>query len=177
MKNTILFFSAVLLLVACNNETTEHTAFFGGIGTGSQTATIDTAKARKDLNKMLDNMRDEFSRKSVGYIDKYMAKDGLFMGTDPSELWNFEEMRHYTTEQFKDTNFKSFDYKVEQRIIRIHGTSANLVEQFMLPGLSSKLMFRNVAHARYEKGRWVVDMLTYNVVPKNEDFLKIEKVL
>lgn len=176
MKQIMLSFTVVLLLVACNNEMNDHTSFFG-IGTTPNTASIDTARARKDLSKMLDSIHSSFSRKDVGYVDKYMAKDGLFMGTDPGELWSFNELRTAAVQQFRDTSINSFDYKVDQRIIRINGTSANLVEQFNLPALSTKMMFRTVGHARYEKGRWVIDMLTYNAVPKNEDLQKIDRAL
>lgn len=178
MKKIILSLSVLALLAACNNASENKTASTGDTaGMAMSSGPTDTVQARKDLEKILDEMHDMFTKKDVGYIDKYMAKDGIFFGTDPGEVWNFDELRKYTAEQFKDTTIKSWEFNTVKRVIRVNGPSANMVEQFYLPGLSKKLMWRTVAHAHYENGRWLMDMLTYNAIPKNDDLRKIEQAL
>ena len=177
MKKILVSFFVLLLIAACNtvpdniNATNEDSSVVD-----SASLPADTAQARRDLNIILDSMHNSFTRRDVSYIDRYMAKDGLFMGTDPGELLNFGEFRAYQASMFKDTTL-NVELNIQERIIRVHGGSANLVEQYTAPGISQKLMLRNVAHARYENGRWVIDMLTYNVIPKNEDFPKIDRAL
>lgn len=177
MKKIAVTLCALALLTACNNASDETTTTTGDTSmTTTAAGPSDTAQARRDLTAILDSMHHSFVRRDASYIDRYMTEDGLYMGTDPIEILNRTEFRRYQDSALKDPAFNP-QLNVRERIIRIHGASANLVEQYMAPGLSQKLMLRNVAHARYENGRWVVDMLTYNVIPKNEDFPKIEKVL
>ena len=177
MKKIVVSFCVILLIAACNTTPNKT------IATNEDSSVIDsailpadTAQARRDLTLILDSMHNSFTRRDVSYIDHYMAKDGLFMGTDPGELLNFSDFRAYQVSMFMDTTL-NVELNIKERIIRVHGGSANLVEQYMAPGISQKLMLRNVAHARYEKGRWVIDMLTYNVIPKNEDVPKIDRAL
>lgn len=178
MKKIAVSFCVLALVTACNNGTDDTNNMQGDTSVSASTAAApaDTAQARRDLTTILDSMHRSFTRRDVSYIDRYMAQDGLFMGTDPGEILNFSELRAYQEKMFKDTTF-NVTLNVRERIIRIHGASANLVEQYSAPGVSQKLMLRNVAHARYENGRWVIDMLTYNVIPKNEDFPKIDRAL
>lgn len=177
MKKIVVSFCVILLIAACNtvpdnkNATNEDSSVVG-----TATLPADTVQARRDLTLILDSMHSSFTRRDVSYIDRYMATDGLFMGTDPGELLNFGDFRAYQESMFKDASL-NVELNIRERIIRIHGGSANLVEQYTAPGITQKLMLRNVAHARYENGRWVIDMLTYNVIPKNEDFPKIERAL
>lgn len=179
MKKITFSLAALLLLIACNTASDETTVTDSEDTTVTTTAAgpTDTAQARRDLTALLDSMNSAFVRGDAGFVDRYTAKDGVYMGTDPSEVWTFDEYRRYSDQTFKDTAFKNFTFNVTRREIRIHGASANLVEQYYAPVYSKKLMFRTVAHARYENGRWLLDMVTYNAIPKNEDFPKMEKVL
>lgn len=178
MKKIVLSLSVLALLAACNNAsendtaTTEDTA-----GMAISSGPTDTAQARKDLTTMLDSMHSAFVRKDPSYVDRYMTQDGIYMGTDPGEIYDFNGFRDFAARSFQDTTIKSWQLNVSQRIIQIHGASANLVEQYTAPGLTGKLIFRNVGHARYENGRWMMDMLTYNVIPRNEDIPKIDQAL
>ncbi len=177
MKKFAFSFCALALIAACNTGSDNTNAKRNDTSSVSTAALpSDTAQARKDLTLILDSIHSSFTRGDASYIDRYLSQDGLYMGTDPGELLNFSELRAYQDSTFKDTTI-NLELNIMDRIIRIHGGSANLVEQYTAPGLIRKLMLRNVYHARYENGRWVIDMLTYNVIPKNEDFPKIEKVL
>lgn len=179
MKKIAFTLCALALLAACNNASDETTTTTGDTTMTTTTAPAgptDTAQARRDLTAILDSMHQSFTRRDASYIDRYMTEDGLYMGTDPTEILTRADFRNYQDTALKNPSFNP-QLNVRERIIRIHGASANLVEQYMAPGLSQKVMLRNVAHARYENGRWMVDMLTYNVIPKNEDFPKIERAL
>lgn len=178
MKKIVLSLSLLALLVACNNASKDNTtATADSTGATTHTTAVDEGQARKDLTAILDSIKASFTRRDPGFVDKYMTEDGLYMGTDPGEVYNFKEFREFSEKSFKDTSVKSYEFDMSKREIRIHGTSANMVEQYRVPGFSQKLMFRNVAHARYENNRWLVDMFTFNVIPKNEDIPKIDKAL
>jgi hypothetical protein len=142
----------------------------------NQTA-IDTAQARQDLNTMADELHRLFKNKDLAFVDKYMAKDGIYMGTDPSEILNYDDFRAYQQQMLNDPAVNIPDYKISRRDIVIHGTSALIIDQFLFPDISEKVMLRNISHARHENGKWVVDMYSWNFIPKNEDIPKIDRAL
>ncbi|HEY1112633.1 MAG TPA: nuclear transport factor 2 family protein [Chitinophagaceae bacterium] len=177
MKKNLLFLTVLALLFACNNASetgninTEDTSPAAG-----NAGPADTAQARKDLNVLLDSIDNAFKRKDMAFMN-YMSKDGIYMGTDPGEIMNYDDFHNFSIQSFRDTTIKTYDFTVNRREIRIHGASANFAEQYFFPAISTKVMVRNVGHARYENNRWIVDMYTFNVVPKNEDLLRMDKVL
>ncbi|WP_114781511.1 nuclear transport factor 2 family protein [Botryobacter ruber] len=167
----------IIFLVACNKSEKPTSQTSAGNQTLATQTAIDTTKARQELNTMADEIHSLFKKKDIAFIDKYMAKDGIYLGTDPGEVLNYDDFRAQEQEMFNDTSVSIPDYKISRRDIVIHGASALIVDQFYFPDISEKVMLRNISHARHEQGKWVVDMYSWNFIPKNEDVPKINQAL
>jgi hypothetical protein len=177
MKKFFLFLSVLATVYACNNSSKNETNATDSSVVSMNTEPTDSAQAHKDLGTLMDSVDNAFKRKDISFIENYMTKDGLYMGTDPDEIQNYDEYHNYIVNAMKDTTMKSWDFNVTRRIINAKGSSAIIVEQFMFPAISNKVMLRTISHARYENNKWVIDMHSYNVIPKNADLAKIDKVL
>ncbi|MCX2742071.1 nuclear transport factor 2 family protein [Pontibacter anaerobius] len=177
MRQTIFPVIAMVFLLACNDaeKTVEQNAESNQMPV-AQTA-IDTAEARQELNAMADEMHSLFKKKDIAFVDKFMAKDGIYLGTDPNEILNFDDLRAYEQQLFSDTAMNIPDYKISRREIVINGPSAIIIDQYFFPDISEKVMLRNISHARHEDGKWVFDMFSWNFIPKNEDVPKINQAL
>lgn len=177
MKNVIIIFGLLLttVFISCNNssQTTTKSADSTQMGYSD----LDTGKARQELNAIADDIHSYFKKKDIGFIDKYLTKDGIYVGSDPGEFFTFDEFKTSAVSQFKDTAFKISDYPVSRREIRIYGPSAVIIDQFTIPEMFNKLMARSVSHARYENGKWMLDLYTWNFILKNEDVPRIGKAL
>lgn len=179
MKNFLFTVIAMMFLVACGEtqRTTELESNSEGVQQPASQTPMDTTKARQELNTLVDEIHSLFKKKDIAFVDKYMAKDGIYLGTDPNEILSFDDFRAYHLKEFNGTEANISDYKISRREIVIHGTSAIIIDQLLMPEISEKVMLRNISHARHENGRWVIDMYAWNFIPKNEDVQKIDKAL
>ncbi|HBE41800.1 MAG TPA: hypothetical protein DDW27_11465, partial [Bacteroidales bacterium] len=57
------------------------------------------------------------------------------------------------------------------------GNSAIVVEQYIMPFLSSKIPLRNVYNAVKTNDNWMIDFISWSFIPKNEDISKLNKAV
>lgn len=64
-------------------------------------AVAETADAAltKQVNAFVDGWHDDAANSRMAYFDK-IAKDGVYIGTDKTELWNREEFKAYAKPYF-----------------------------------------------------------------------------
>jgi hypothetical protein len=177
MKKIYYLVLAALLLAACNESDRATEQRSENNQTPTTHTSVDTAQARQDLNRLADELHGLFKKKDIAFVDRHMAKDGIYLGTDPGEILNFNEFRTYQEQMLGDTAVRIPDYKIERREIVVHGTSAVIIDQYFFSDLSEKMMVRNIYHARHEDGKWLVDMFSWNFIPRNEDLEKINRAL
>lgn len=177
MRKNLISVMFVIFLAGCNNSSQISASKTDSSQMVYSQTTIDTVKARHELNAMADEVHSSIKKKEVGFIDKYMTTDGIYIGTDPGEIWSFNTFKSNMESQYKDTAMKISDYPITRRDIVLHGASAIIVDQFMIPEMTNKIMIRNISHARYENGKWMFDLYSWNLIPKNEDIPKINKAL
>ena len=173
MKRILL--PAIVILLACNQNEQADVLVKESQQTGIET--LDTVQAKKDLNTMADDIHSTFKKKDISFIEKHMSKNGIYLGTDPVEILNYDEYLSYMKQMVSDTALHISDYTISRREITVNGTSALIVDQLIMPEISKKLMVRNICHANMENGKWVVDMYAWNFIAKNEEIPKIEKAL
>ncbi|HET9431425.1 MAG TPA: nuclear transport factor 2 family protein [Chitinophagaceae bacterium] len=167
---------AMAILLACNqSEQTREQEMKEG--KQSLTEALDTVQARKDLNTMADDMHSTFKKKDISFIEKYMSRNGIYLGTDPVEILNYNDYVSYMQKLVSDTALHISDYTISRRDITINGTSALIIDQLYMPEISKKLMLRNICHANFENGKWVVDMYAWNFLAKNEEIPRIDKAV
>jgi len=107
-----------------------------------------------------------------------LTDDALTLGTDPSEFLSKKQISDAWTQAMADTTIK-LDYSIDRREIRVapDGKSAVVVEQFMFPVLSPKIPVRNIYHVIKPGDKWMIDFLSFNLIPKNEDLVKLNAAL
>lgn len=174
MKKVLIPFAAVFFLTACDNSAPVASSKDSTASTAPQ---MDTAKAKTDVSTLMDAVHNAFHKNDLATIENSMAPDALILGTDPKEIWPFSQFRDTLKKFFSDTSFHGMVYDVPAHEIRVHDGSAIIVDQYQLNDMSKKMMTRNIAHARYENGKWLLDLMSWNVVPTNANLRKIDKAL
>ena len=127
---------------------------------------------------LLDKYDSAFKAKDAPAVIALLAGDGLFCGTDPSEIWDKKQISDGWTQAFADTSLM-IDFTVDKREILIaeDRNSAIAVEQFYFKLFSPNIMWRVIFHAVKSGEDWKLDFISWNFIPKNEDIEKINKAL
>jgi uncharacterized protein (TIGR02246 family) len=165
MKKTIYIFSiAVIIIAACQPKT--------------KTVPVDTAAAKIAVTTLLDQYNSAWNAKDVSTMTALLTDDGLFCGTDPSELMDKKTLSAGWTQAMSDTSM-NFNYSADKREIRIaaDGNSAIALEQFYMNAISQKIPVRIIFHVVKSGDNWMIDFLCWAFIPKNEDIGKLNKAL
>ena len=127
---------------------------------------------------LFDKYYSAINANDAATLSSLITENALVCGTDPSEFWNKEEITELWSQSLADTTFKA-NITVNKREIRVaeDGNSAVVVEQYILPFLSSKIPIRNVSYAVKTNEKWKIDFMSFNFIPKNEDISKLNKAL
>jgi ketosteroid isomerase-like protein len=127
---------------------------------------------------LLDKYDAAFKAKDANTLIALLEGDGLFCGTDPSEVWDTKQISDGWTQAFADTSLK-IDYTVDRREIRIaaDGNSAIAIEQLYLKIFSPKIPWRIIFHTVKSGENWKIDFISWNFIPKNEDIEKLNKAV
>ena len=103
---------------------------------------------------------------------------GLYCGTDPEELWDKETLSDIWSETLANVSFE-IDYSVEKRKIRIaeDGRTALVLEQFTMITFGEKLPIRFITHLVKTDENWMIDFISWSLIPYNEDIARLKKAL
>jgi uncharacterized protein (TIGR02246 family) len=140
--------------------------------------TVDLNAEKAAVAALFDKFNSAYNAKNAADLAAVLTEDALCCGTDPSEYWNKKEIIDLWTQFFTDTTLK-INYSYNKREIRIasDGNSAIVVEQYIMPFISSKIPLRNVSNAVKTNGNWMIDFISWNFIPKNEDIPKLNKAV
>ncbi len=165
MKNIFyLMFVAVMIITACQPKT--------------KTVPVDTAAAKIAVTTLLDKYNSAWNAKDVSTMTALLTDDGLFYGTDPSEFMDKKTLSAGWTQAMSDTSM-NFNYSFDKREIRIaaDGNSAIAIEQFYMKAFYPKMPVRLIFHIVKSGDNWMIDFLSWSIIPKNEDIEKLNKAL
>jgi len=165
MKKTIYIFSiAVIIITACQPKT--------------KIVAVDTAAAKIAVTTLLDKYNSAWNAKDANTLISLLTEDGLFCGTDPSELMDKKTLSAGWTQAMSDTSM-NFNYSVDKREIRIaaDGNSAIAIEQFYMKVIIQKISCRLIYHVVKSGDNWMIDFLSWSLIPKNEDLVKLNNAL
>jgi uncharacterized protein (TIGR02246 family) len=143
-----------------------------------QNKPVDMTTVKEEITTLMDQYLKAFTSKDVNTITTLIADDGLFCGTDPSELLDKKALSDMLTQSLADTTM-NWSYSVDKREIRVaaDGNSAVVLEQFIMPGISPKIPTRLIYHVLKAGDKWMFDFISWSFIPKNEDILKLNKAL
>lgn len=153
----------VLSLISCDHFRAATTT------TTARTERVDSSTVKKNINSIYDSMYMAFKIKNLNAMLSYLADDGKYLGTDPTEIWTKKDLGEYLSKAYADT--AKIEYTITDRTIQTDedGKSAIVVEQFYYPVMSRKMQLRTISRADYKDNRWLIDFFSWNLVPKNED--------
>jgi ketosteroid isomerase-like protein len=139
---------------------------------------VDTEAAKTAISALFDKYNSAFNAKDLNTLTVVLTDDVLCCGTDPSEFWNKKQMSDGWAQAFADTSLK-INYSIDRRDIRVaaDGNSALVVEQYVMKAISSKIPVRSIYHAVKAGENWMIDFISWNFIPKNEDIVKLNKAL
>ncbi len=105
MKQVFLFLAAITL-AACQNQPE---------AVADERAPKHNPEAdRESINHFLDQWHDDAANVDFAYFEK-MADDGIYIGTDKTELWTRDEFRQWSEKYFDAGTGWDFD-KIERNI-------------------------------------------------------------
>ena len=165
MKKIFIMLSiAVVVITACQQT--------------PQTIPVDIAGEKVAISALFDKYNSAFNAKDAAAMATFLTEDALSCGTDPSEFWNKKQITDLWTQGFADTALK-INYSYSKREIRVaaDGNSAIVVEQSIMPFLSSKISLRKVCNAVKTNDNWMIDFISWNLIPLNEDIPKLNKAV
>jgi len=165
MKKTIYIFSiAVIIITACQPKT--------------KIVAVDTKAAKAAISALFDKYNSAFKAKDTNTLLAALTDDVLGCGTDPLEFWNKKQISDGWTQYFADTSLK-ITYSIDRREIRVaaDGNSALVVEQYVMSVMSPNIPIRSIYHAVKAGENWMLDFISWNFIPKNEDIVKLNKAL
>lgn len=138
----------------------------------------DREAVKASVAAFLDKYDSAFKAKDAPAVIALLAGDGLFCGTDPSEIWDKKQISDGWTQAFADKSMM-IDFAVDKREIMVaeDENSAIAIEQFYLRTISPNIMFRVIFHAFKSGEDWKLDFISWNFIPKNEDIEKINKAV
>lgn len=143
-----------------------------------QTDTVDIAAAEDAVSVILDNFHKAMMAGNVENIMSFLNDEGLYCGTDPTELWDKESLSKMMAESMADTSLV-FDYSVDKRKISVDvdGNTALVLEQFSMSALSEKMPIRLITHFVNTEDVWMMEFFSWSFVPYNEDLAKLNAAL
>ncbi len=161
MKRTPLLISALVMLMAsCQQK--------------PATVVVDTEAIKAELTVFLDEYNVAYKAMDINKMTSFCTDNAMFLGSDPSEIWNKKQITDYFMSQGLDSTMK-LEFVIDRReiLVAADGNSAIVVEQFILPIISPNLPVRAIDHVVKVGDGWKFDLLSWNVIPRNEDLPKL----
>ena len=145
MIRYILTFSFLIIIFSCNS----------GKDTDGEISTADTSSTfpRFGISKVLDSMHTGFRSRNFKLMESFLTEDGLYLGTDPKEIWSKKQLSDYFSNNVKDTT--NIDYAILSRTILLgkNNNTAMAIEQYYLNTMSEKMMVRSISRLIHKEDR------------------------
>jgi hypothetical protein len=165
MKKIIyVILAAVIIFTACQTKT--------------KFVPVDKEAVKISVIAFLDEYNSAFKAKKANTLIPLITENGLFCGTDPSEIWNYKQTCDGWTQAFADTSLK-INYTIDNREVLVaeDGNSAIAVDQLFMKLYSPKIPWRIIYHVVKSGESWKIDFISWNFIPKNEDIEKLNKAM
>ncbi|MEL1242641.1 nuclear transport factor 2 family protein [Flavobacterium sp. DGU11] len=135
--------------------------------------------AKKEVIALMDTFHNALKNKKGDDFKNLLDSNGLYCGTDPTEIYNRDTYAENMAEALNDPTLGTIAYTVDTREIRIDGsgTTATIMEQYKIDLFSPEIPWRLVSHAVKKDGTWIIDFLSFTLVPTNAQQEKMNKVI
>lgn len=139
---------------------------------------MDHDVAKNNVSLLADKFAKAMKEMDLDLLKSTLAEDGLFCGTDPTEVFDKESFIERFEPQFSGYE-EGFYFTTENREISVssNGRSAIVTEQVLYPSWSPNLPIRQTFHAVQVGIDWKFDYIGWSFLAKNEDVEELNKVL
>jgi ketosteroid isomerase-like protein len=126
----------------------------------------------------MDEYNAAYMALDINKMTALSTDNAMFLGTDPAEFWNKQQIIDFFLAQANDSTMK-IEFKVDRREIMVaaDGKSAIIVEQYFVPLISTKMQVRCIDKVVKVNDKWMFDFVSWNVIPRNEDIPKLTAAL
>ena len=165
MKNIYFFLIiAVIITAGCNQNV--------------KTESVDLSVLNETIIQLDDKYMNAWNTKDVDVLTELIADDGMFFGTDPSEIMDKTALIDMYTELFSDTT-ANYSYVIDIRKIKLaaDGKSAIIVDYIDLYDWSPLIPLRHTSQFVKIDNNWKIDFIAWGLIAKNEDIDKLNKAL
>lgn len=155
---------AVLLTVGCQQK--------------DQIETVDLNATNDAITQILDEYLDAWNTKDIERLTEMVADDGMFCGSDPSELLDKSSLKKMFIQLFSDTT-TNYNYIIDLRKVKIatDGKSAIAIEHIDMSGWSPMIQMRQTFQIVKSNNKWEIDYIGWGFLSKNENVEKLNKAL
>jgi ketosteroid isomerase-like protein len=142
------------------------------------TVAVDPEAVKAELATFMDEYNTAYKAMDINKMTAFCTDNAMFLGTDPSEFWNKQQIIDYFMAQGTDSTMK-IEFKVDRREIMVaaDGNSAIVVEQFFIPLISTKIQVRCIDKVVKVNDKWMFDLISWNILARNEDIPKLNAAL
>jgi hypothetical protein len=158
-KLPLLLCAVVMLMTSCQPK--------------PETVVVDPEAIKTELNNFMDEYNVAYKSMDINKMTALCTDNVLFLGSDPSEFWSKKQMTDYITSQGLDTIKLEFVIDRREILVAADGNSAIVVEQFLMPLVSPNMAVRSIDHIVKVGDGWKFDLISWNVIPRNEDIPKL----
>jgi ketosteroid isomerase-like protein len=129
------------------------------------------------LATIFDSIDAAFIAQDASTLASFLREDALCFGTDPSEIWTKQQITDLWAQMLADHS-PAFSM-ISKRVIKVapDGKSASVLEQYIMPEMSSELSMRNHYHLVKTENSWKVLVLCSSFILNNEDIPKVDNAL
>lgn len=154
------------------------TLLFAGCQPKEQPQTVDLKAIKDTVNILAEKYMKAVIARDIEVLSGLIAEDGLYCGTDPSEIFDRQALLDYWTEISKDTVI-DYSYKVGLREIKLadDGKSAIILEHIKAPGLSPNMPVVQSYQLVKKDNKWQIDFISWGFLIRNEDVAKVNEEL
>ncbi len=143
-----------------------------------RTEAVDLNAVKDTIDQLAEKYLNALISRDIDVLATLVADDGLFCGTDPSELFDKPTLVNYWTQMISDTT-NDYSYKVDQRKIRVaaDGKSAIVMEYITAGSWSPVMKIRQTYQVVKNDNKWQIDYISWGFLVRNEDVGKVNKAL
>ena len=168
MKKLCIVLIAISL-VACNHG--------DPLEWGINSSDTTVSHPKREIAAVLDTMHEGFQKKDFKQLESCLTDDGLYLGTDPSQVWSKKQLTEYYDSNGADSGTVTYNLISRNILLSRNNNSAIAIEQFFSGGKSEKIMLRGVARLIYRNDEWKINFYSWSMIPRNQDMNKINKAL
>ena len=165
MKNIYFFLIiAVVITAGCNQKI--------------KTDSVDLSVMKDTIIQLDDKYMNAWNTKDIDVLDELIADDGMFFGTNPSELMDKTALIDMYTQLFSDTTANySYDINIRKIKLAADGKSAIVVDYIDLFDWSPLIPLRHTSQFVKTCNNWKIDFIAWGLIAKNEDIDNLNEAL